>query len=291
MDNNFKLDFKPTESPVGQQADIFGALDQGFSGAISGQETVPNMIGRYNEQYGVPQMQQQIQQGTEQYDYLGNQIRNMPNQVQQGSQESILTQGQLGRVTQAQQAPLLEQQGQLGQNLTRMGQNLGTAQTNASTMVSAEQAQQAKELQPFLQKYSNESVLSAMRSTAWSTENSMELQRLLANQQAGITLSEGEKNRMNSLAVAEKNFDNQIKLNEQTAKLSNDQSQLMPVGAGTSIFDPRSGKFIGTAPYKPESGGGQQMDINASLNTIRTNRNSPPVSRSTNSGPAFFTPR
>jgi len=218
MDDKFNVNFSPTASPVKDQQDIYSNLDQGYTGAIQGQEAVPNLISRYDDRFGVPQLQRGLQEGQEMYDTLGSQIRGLSRDVAQRSQESILTQGQKNRMVQAEQAPLLEQQGILGTNLSRMGANLGTAQSNAAKMVEAEQLQQQKELQPWLQKYDNENILSAMRMTGWSTQNEMELRRLLANQQAGITLSEGEKNRMNSLAIAEKGFQAQL---EQTKEAGN----------------------------------------------------------------------
>lgn len=209
-EDQFNINFTPTTSPVGEQADIYAGIDKGYSDAIAGQSTVPQLTTKYNEMFGVPQMQQQLQQGTELFDTLGAQMRGLPKDIAQRSQESIVTQGQKNRMIQAEQAPILEQQGILGTNLSRLQSNLGTAQQNAGMMISAEQAQQAKELSPWLQKYDNQSVLSAMRMSGWTLENQMELDRLLANQQAGVTLSEGERNRANQLSIAEKGFAAQL---------------------------------------------------------------------------------
>lgn len=255
MDNPFQIDFKPTASPVAEQANIFKNIDTGYAGAIAGQAKVPDLINKYDQQYGVPQMQQQIQQGMAQYDALGNTINNKPNEIAQRSRESILNQGQKDRVVQAESAPLLQQQGLLGQTLSRQQANLGVAQGNAAKMVDAAQVQQQKELAPWLQQYSNENVMSSMRTTGWNFENQSELTRLITNAQNGITLSEGEKNRANDLAMKEKEFENNLKV--QNAKNQNQPgSNYITAGAGTSIFDPSTGKFIGTAPYKPENTGG-----------------------------------
>lgn len=247
---DFNVNFTPTASPVNQQADIFANLDKGYAGAIDAQTKVPDLITNYNNQFGVPQLQKQIQTGQEAYDALGNTISNIPTDIAQRSQESILTQGQKDRQVQAESAPLLKQQGVLGQTIARQQTNLGTAQTNAGQMVTAEQAQQTKELQPWLQKYSDESILSSMRMTGWTQENSQELQTLLANQQAGITLSEGDKNRANALALKEADFEDQLKLNSQQASLT-PKNNYIAAGAGTSIFDPSTNSFVATAPYKP----------------------------------------
>ena len=221
--HEFDVNFKTSESPINQQSDIFGNLNKGYGEAIAGQETVPQLATRYNEQFGVPQMQASLQAGTEQYDALGNQIRNMPKEIAQRSQESILTQGQKNRQIEAESAPLFERQGILGQNLSRQQANLGVAQENASRMINAEQIQQEKELAPWLKGYETENIMSAMRMTGWTFENQNELTRLLSNQSAGITLSEGEKQRMNQLAIAEKGFQSamdQIKESGNQARLT-----------------------------------------------------------------------
>jgi len=249
----FDINFSPTASPVDAERKTYNDLNSGFTNFLGSQATVPQLTTKYNDQFGIPQLQSNIAKGQEQYDALGNQLAGLPKDVAQRSQESILTQGQKNRVVQAEQAPILQQQSMLGQNINQMGNRLSTAQTNAGNMISAEQAQQTKMTQPWLQAYSNENVLSSMAMTGWTQSNSQELQRLLANQQAGITLSEGEKNRANQLAMQEKDFENSLKV----AKAKDTTgSNYITAGAGTSIFDPSTGKFIGTAPYKPESGSG-----------------------------------
>lgn len=251
----FDINFSPTASPVDAERKTYNDLNSGFTNFLGSQATVPQLTTKYNDQFGIPQLQSNIAKGQEQYDALGNQLAGLPKDVAQRSQESILTQGQKNRVVQAEQAPILQQQNMLGQNINQMGNRLSTAQTNAGNMISAEQAQQTKMTQPWLQAYSNENVLSSMAMTGWTQSNSQELERLLANQKAGITLSEGEKDRANQLAMKEKEFENNLKV--QSAKnQSQPGSNYITAGAGTSIFDPSTGKFIGTAPYKPENTGG-----------------------------------
>lgn len=239
--HEFDIQFKPTTSPIGEQTSIYDNLNKGYAEAINSQEKTPQLMSRYNDIYGIPQMQQQVQQGTEQYDYLGNQIRSMPNQIAQRSQESILTQGQKDRQVNAESAPLLEQQGLLGQNLSRIQSNLGTAQTNANTMVSATQVDQQKELSAWLKQYDTQNILSSMKMTGWTFENEKELSRLLANQTAGITLTNEEKNRINQLSIAEKGFENQIKLQQ----MKNDASKYSTVAYNSGIYNTQTGQKTG----------------------------------------------
>ena len=46
--------------------------------------------------------------------------------------------------------------------------------------------------------------------TGYTTNNQLELDRLLANMSAGVTLTEGEKTRANQLAIAEAGYRNQL---------------------------------------------------------------------------------
>lgn len=235
MDNNFSVNFTPTTSPVSGQRARYDQLQGNLTGAIGNQERVPQLAQRYNEQYGVPQLQSNLQGAQESFDYLGNQIRSLPKGVDQSSQESVLTQGQRDRIVQSRQAPLIEAQGQVGQQIGQLGSRLSTAQSNVSNMISAEQMQQEKELMPFLKAYDNEAILGSMEMTGWSFQNQAELSRLLANQQAGITLSEGEKNRLNALAVSEQSFQNALKLNSQQNNFTRENYQLQnpdPLGLG-----------------------------------------------------------
>lgn len=239
--HEFDINWKPTQSPVKEQAGIYADLNKNYTAAIAGQEKTPQLISRYNDLYGVPQMQQQVQQGTEQYDYLGNQVRSMPNQIAQRSQESILTQGQKNRQVNAESAPLLEQQGMLGQNLSRIQSNLGTAQTNASAMVSATQVDQQKELSTWLKRYDTEAIMGSMRMTGWTFENQSELDRLLANQSAGVTLTNSERDRLNALSIAEKGFENAIKVQQ----MKNDASKYATVPYNSGIYNTQTGQKTG----------------------------------------------
>lgn len=259
LSSNFNASFTPSASPLPGIQKTYGDLESGYSGAINAQPTVPQLTSKYNDQFNVPRLQQQVQQGNATSDMLGNQINAVPKDIQQGSQESILTQGQLSRMTQARQTPLLQEKNMVDQNLTRTGQNLGVAQSNANQMVTAEQAQQAKQLQPWLQQFSDEAVIAAHQMTGWTTQNAQELQVLLANQQAGVQQSEGEKNRMNQLAMQESQFHQQLQLQQDQQKFQSTQGSnpFVSLSEGNTLFNTTSGQPVYTAPksYAPGTGG------------------------------------
>lgn len=245
----FDINYQTTPSPVPTQRANADVFNTDFTSFLNSQETVPQIQDRYNNQYGVPDLQNQIQRGTQQYDYLGNQILDMPNSIAQRSQESILTQGQKDRQVQAESAPLLQQQGMVGQNLSRTQQNLGVAQTNVGQMMNAEQAQQLKMTQPWMMKHEDNNILNAAEMTGWTFQNSQELDKLLANQSAGVTLTEGERTRLNQLAMKEKEFENNIKL------------QQMKNDSALATYSPYSNKAPENTIYNTQTGGQKGYQI------------------------------
>lgn len=220
FDNSANVSFNGTPSPVGQIQGQYGNLEKGYTDAINGQQTVPQLTQRYNDQFGVPQLQGQVQGYQAQGDQLQSQINNAPKTIAQASQESILTQGQKDAAVQSMTNPLQQQLGTLNTNLSRTQANLGTAQSNAGNMVQAEQAQQAKQLMPWTQAFSDQNVTSAMQMSGWSAENAQQLQVLLANQSAGVQLTQNEQNNMEKLAQQEQDFENTLKVNSAQEKNS-----------------------------------------------------------------------
>ena len=224
--HEFDINFKTSPSPVPRQREDTAAFNKSYTGFLEGQDTVPQLFDRYNQRYGVPQMEKYVSRGMENSDYLGNQIRGLPNDIAQRSQESILTQGQKNRQVQSESAPLLEQKGMIDQNVSRAQTNLGVARTNVNQALSMEQTQQLKMTQPWLMQHDDNNILNAAEMTGWTFQNSQELDRLLANQSAGVQLTEGERSRMNQLAIAEKGFENAIKLANITAETSRSNQRL-----------------------------------------------------------------
>lgn len=213
FDNSAAVTFNGTPSPIPQIQGQFSDLEKGYTGAINAQPTVPQLTSKYADQFGVPQLQGRLQSDQAQADTLGTQIANAPKTVAQASQQSILTQGQKDAAVQNLTTPLNQQLSTLNTNIGREQTNLGTAQTNAGNMVTAEQAQQTKQLLPWTQAFSDANVTSAMQMTGWTTENANQLQTLLANQQAGVTLTKDEQDNMEQLAQQEQQFHNTLSVN------------------------------------------------------------------------------
>lgn len=204
------LDFTPSKSPLDSISKAFGDLNTAYSDHVKNQTPLTDLFANYNREFMVPDLQRGLATGLEQFDMLSNQIRGVPKSIKEGAQESILTQGQLDRMTQARQAPLLEQQGILGQNLSRLSSSLGTAQSNVAQMMSVEQAERARQDMPWLRRFDTAEIIAASAMTGWNTENALTLNALLAKYNAGVQMSENEKSRMHELAMSENEFQRQL---------------------------------------------------------------------------------
>jgi hypothetical protein len=217
FDNSAAVNFNGSPSPVAGIQGQYSGLEKGYSDAINGQATVPQMTSKYNDQFGVPQLQGQVQNYQAQADDLGSRINMAPKTIAQASQQSIMTQGQKDAAVQNMTQPLQQELQTTNTNLGRAQTNLGTAQTNTGQMVQAEQAQQTKQLLPWTQAFSDQNVTSAMQMTGWTTENAQQLQVLLANQSAGVQLTQNEQNNLEHLAEQEQGFENALKLQQDKA--------------------------------------------------------------------------
>lgn len=190
----------------------------GYENAIAGQETLPAMRSRLEGQYNIPQYRDTLRESTEALSGVTSQIAKIPETTAATTRESLVTAGQAGKMNQAAYAKLAPLAESLGETVEKVSSMLTQAEQNLNTQAQYEIAQQKKELDPWTWKYNWNETVSAMKQTGWSTELSTELNRLLSNQQAGITLSEGEKNRANELAKIEKNFQNQLTLQEKQSE-------------------------------------------------------------------------
>lgn len=208
--HSFDISFTPTESPLARQKSDYEQFNKDYTNFLGSQETVGQLQDRYANKYNVPFLQQQAQQQNNQLAMLGNQMQALPQSVASASSNSMLTSGQKARLVQNAQQPLAQQYQNLGAQATATNQALGTAEQNVNQAISAEQAQQMKMTQPWLQKYDFTTIANAAENTQWTQKNQWELDRLLANQSAGVTLSEGQQNRLYQLASQENAFQNSL---------------------------------------------------------------------------------
>ncbi len=220
--HSMDVNFKPTASPLPEQKKAYDQYNTDYTNFLGNQETVGQLQDRYSNKFNIPFLEQNQQQQSNQLGVLGNQLQALPASVNSATANSMLTQGQKDRMVQSQQAPLAQQYNQVQTAANQTNQTLGTAQQNMGKMITAEQAQQMKMTQPWLQKYDQMNIQNAAENTQWTQTNQWELNRLLANQSAGVTLSEGQQNRLEQLAAQEDAFHNQLAIMDKQNQMYTD---------------------------------------------------------------------
>ena len=212
--NMAEFDIQPFVQPfdyAGQQREGEQYL-AGYGQAISGLPSPTGRLQEFQAGLGVPQLQQRVLQLGELGQALGSQILGQPGQVAGTTRESLVTEAQRQGLVQAQQRPLYEQLGTVTRGLATAQPALQAAQQQAGLLTGLQISRDEMGLLPFERGFSLLEQRQAREFSGWTTQMSLELDRLVHNQSAGVTLSEGEKNRMNELAVAEKGYEAALNL-------------------------------------------------------------------------------
>lgn len=201
------FDFNQQEQ---RQADLVS----GFQGALSSQETMPQMRQRLEGRYFIPELRETFQRGREGLADVVSELRALPENIRDTSRESTMTEAQRQNLISAKSQPLREVAARLGENMNMVGQMLTENERNLSTDMQMEIAQQKKELMPWEWKYNFRTVMDAREFSGWTFSNQTELNRLMANQQAGLTWTNAEAQRAHDLSIQENAYKNQLDLLE-----------------------------------------------------------------------------
>jgi len=173
-----------------------------FSGAIKGQDKLGDMYSRIGKELNLPALYQGANE-------VNTQMANLPGTYNSATRGFDVNANQLNRIVSTKQAALAP--AQESANLA-----LANAQGELNTRIGFEQEQQAKELAPYQTEQQMLADYYARESTGFTQANGQELDGYIQKLNAGVTLSEGEKQRANQLAQAELSYKAAI----ETAKIS-----------------------------------------------------------------------
>lgn len=227
---------------AGQDAMTGGFLDR-FKGTLGSQEKTSAMATRLGQELGLPQLRSNATM-------LRNTMTNLPGTYSAATRGFDVNQNQLNRIVGTESS-------KLAPAMETAERSLSDAENTLSTRMGFEQRDQDRELIPFNVEQDFMVDRMARETTLFTADNGRELDALLAKMSAGITLSEGEKNRANQLAMQEKEFENTKKLYAEQAKYSAASDPYVSLGEGSTLYNTSSGKAVYTAPktYAPSSGG------------------------------------
>ena len=194
--------------PFQQQKDENTAFNKQFTDFLGGLETPEATRQRMENRYGYQNLSEDFQRTGEAARGVMDQVRATPENVQQrvNAGGTIVNQAQLDNVVNADVKGLLETYNGLASINEMQGARLSQVEQNMNEASKLELAQQAKMITPWLQVFDDKTVMQGREFSGYSFSNQMELNRLLANQSAGLSWTDAEASRANALALQEMQY-------------------------------------------------------------------------------------
>ena len=197
-----------------------------YTDFINSQEGAGAMATRIGGELGIPTLQKNATM-------LRNTLTELPSTYSKATTGYDVNANQLSRII-----------GQKSSELSPMVQtaetSLAGAQNTLGQRMGYEQTDQAKALLPYATEKELLMDRQARETTLYSQDNQNELNALITKINAGITLSEGEKNRAQQLAVQEQSY-NQAK---ETAKNAAPPTQIVTKGGRQLLINSTTGATI-----------------------------------------------
>lgn len=196
-----------------------------YTDFINNQEGASAMASRIGTELGIPTLQANATM-------LRNTMTNLPGTYNKAMTGFDVNQNQLARV-------IGQKSSELAPALTTAETSLQAAQGNLNTQMGYNFADQNKALLPYTMENDLLATRQARETTLFSEDNSRELDALITKIQQGVAISEAEKARAQELAVQERSFQNQLKLNTQ----SNNARSPVSTSGGDWIWDSEMGNW------------------------------------------------
>src|SRR3990167_456251 len=210
---------------AGQNQATTQFLDK-FGNVIAGQGTTQGAAQRIGEELGLPQLRQNAFN-------LQQQLIDIPEVYNAGTRGFDVNANQLARIINqktseiapfAQRATAMQQFGE-----QELGTRLGYLQNDWNRQLLPLNSEQAFLADRF-----------ARETSMFSQDNQRELDALLAKMNAGVQLSEGEKNRAQELAIAEAGYKNALEV----ARVNNQQNPWQSISSGGRLYNTATGQSI-----------------------------------------------
>lgn len=219
-----------------------------FKGLLGSQETTSAMAERMGGELGLPQLRGNATM-------LRNTLTNLPSTYSAASRGFDVNNNQLQRI-------IGQKTSELAPAVETAERSLSSAEQNLDTRMGYTQRDQDRQLIPYQTEQSFLSDRLARETTLYSQDNERELDALLQKMSLGVTLSEGEKNRAQELAINEKNYANELEKIKETAKYSStgtdNTKRFITLSDGATLYDTQTGQVVSenNKNFKASAGGG-----------------------------------
>jgi hypothetical protein len=202
------------KSLFGDQRTETGDFLTGLRGFVSNSPTQAMMAERIGNEIGLPNARANALS-------LNQTLFNIPATYSKATRGFDVNNNQLQRI-------IGQKQSEIAPSAALATQNQAALEGQLGQRLGYEQQDFANRLIPYQSEQSLLTDRLARETTGYTNQMQSELDALIARMNAGVTLSEGEKQRANALAIAEKNYQTQLKIaemniasNEKTSKQSN----------------------------------------------------------------------
>jgi S-adenosylmethionine synthetase len=197
-----------------------------YTDFINSQEGASAMASRIGTELGIPTLQSNATM-------LRNTLTNLPTTYSKATTGYDVSNSQLQRI-------IGQKASELSPAVTTAENSLQSAQGNLATRLGYETADQARLEKPMTVEQNMLLTRQAREQTMYSEDNQRELDALITKINAGITLSEGERNRAQQLAIAEKGYQNALEL----AKQNNNAKAPVSTTSGDWMWDSSTGTWV-----------------------------------------------
>jgi S-adenosylmethionine synthetase len=197
-----------------------------YTDFINSQEGATAMAGRIGSELGIPTLQANATQ-------LRNTLTNLPSTYSKATTGYDVNANQLARI-------IGQKSSELSPAVTTAETSLANAENVLGQRMGYEQTDQAKALLPYTAEQNMLNDRLARETTLYTQDNQNELNALITKIQSGITLSEGEKNRANQLAIQEKSYQNALEVQ----KSKNAGQAPISTDTGDWMWDNQSGTWV-----------------------------------------------
>lgn len=205
-----------------QGLDTSNFLNQ-YTGFVNQLPTTQSLATKLGNELNIPTLRSNA-------NVLRTSFANIPFTYRDAIQGTDVNQNQLDRI-------IGRKSYEMAPALTSAENALTTGENALNLRLGYAQSDIARQLLPMQAGQQLLSERLARETSLFTSENERELNGLIAKINAGVTLSEGEKNRANQLAIAEKGYQNALELTKFKA------SQPYPISAEQGIYNPSNNTY------------------------------------------------
>lgn len=213
-----------------------------YKGALAGQPTTAGLAGRIGDELNLGAKRQAA-------NTITNTVNNLPYTYGAATRGYDVNSNQLSRI-------VGQKTSELTPAMNTANSAVASAEKSLDTRLGYELADRDRELLPYQTEQQMLSERNARETTGYSQAFQGELDAIIQKMQAGITLSEGEKNRAQALALAEKQYKQALDVAK--ANQSSSRDPYVTLGEGQTLFNTSTGQPVYQTgkTYAPSSGGG-----------------------------------